>query len=89
MTIKVNFNDTKFTVTKKRRTTDLKALALTRVKVLLSCPNKSGPCYVIKRNKNDGWFVVRVTGDHRHFKHSLKSGIVTVPHPIKERSTTS
>lgn len=33
MTIKVNFNDTKFTVTKKRRTTDLKALALTRVKI--------------------------------------------------------
>jgi hypothetical protein len=33
MTIKVNFNDTKFTVTKKRRTTDLKALASTRVKI--------------------------------------------------------
>lgn len=36
MTIKVNFNDTKFTVTKKRRTTDLKALALTRVKIRIN-----------------------------------------------------
>ncbi|MCI5941725.1 MAG: type II toxin-antitoxin system HicA family toxin [Ligilactobacillus animalis] len=39
---------------------------------------------IIKLLKNDGWFVVRVTGDHWHFKHSLKSGIVTVPHPKKD-----
>lgn len=33
MTIKVNFNNTKFIVTEGRRTSDLKALALTRVKI--------------------------------------------------------
>ena len=25
----------------------------------------------------------RVTGSHHHYKHPIKSGIVTVPHPKK------
>ena len=29
--------------------------------------------------KNDGWYLVRVRGNHHHFKHETKSGIVTVP----------
>lgn len=39
---------------------------------------------IIKRLKNEGWFLARVTGDHYHFKHPTKKGIVTVPHPNKD-----
>ncbi|MES2219087.1 MAG: type II toxin-antitoxin system HicA family toxin [Pseudomonadota bacterium] len=35
---------------------------------------------------DDGWYEVRVTGSHHHFKHIVKSGIVTVPHPKKQIS---
>lgn len=38
---------------------------------------------VIKLIEEDGWYEVRVTGSHHHFKHNKKSGIVTVPHPKK------
>jgi predicted RNA binding protein YcfA (HicA-like mRNA interferase family) len=34
--------------------------------------------------KNDGWQHVRTAGSHWQFKHSLKKGIVTVPHPKKD-----
>ena len=40
--------------------------------------------YVIQMLKADGWFEVRVTGSHHHFKHNTKQGVVTVPHPKKE-----
>lgn len=33
---------------------------------------------VLKRLKNDGWFLVATRGSHRQFKHPLKSGRVTV-----------
>jgi predicted RNA binding protein YcfA (HicA-like mRNA interferase family) len=33
---------------------------------------------VIKRLEADGWFKVRAKGGHRQFKHSVKSGRVTV-----------
>ncbi|OGT46136.1 MAG: addiction module toxin, HicA family [Gammaproteobacteria bacterium RIFCSPHIGHO2_12_FULL_38_11] len=39
---------------------------------------------VIQMLKANGWFEVRVTGSHHHFKHQTKPGIVTVPHPKKE-----
>ena len=39
---------------------------------------------VIKAIEKDGWYLVRVTGDHHHFKHPVKSGIVTVSHPRKD-----
>lgn len=39
---------------------------------------------VIKMLKKDGWFLVRVTGDHHHFKHPIKKGVVTVPHPNRD-----
>ena len=32
----------------------------------------------------DGWYLVRVKGSHHHFKHSIKPGLVTVPHPKKD-----
>lgn len=39
---------------------------------------------LIKLVKDDGWQHVRTTGSHHHFKHPVKSGIVTVPHPKKD-----
>ncbi len=33
---------------------------------------------VIKRIEADGWYLARTTGDHRHFKHPIKPGIVTI-----------
>jgi predicted RNA binding protein YcfA (HicA-like mRNA interferase family) len=37
--------------------------------------------------KDDGWKELRVTGSHHHFKHSVKPGLVTVPHPKKDLPT--
>lgn len=42
---------------------------------------------VIKIVEEDGWYHVRTTGDHWHFKHPTKKGIVTVPHPRKDIPT--
>lgn len=39
---------------------------------------------VIEFLKADGWYEVRTTGSHHHFKHGQKTGIVTVPHPKKQ-----
>ncbi|MDK9720536.1 MAG: type II toxin-antitoxin system HicA family toxin [Rhodospirillales bacterium] len=39
---------------------------------------------VIKRIEAEGWFKVGQTGDHFHFKHPIKPGKVTVPHPKKD-----
>ncbi|GAP93949.1 type II toxin-antitoxin system HicA family toxin [Leptolyngbya sp. NIES-2104] len=33
---------------------------------------------VIKRLEADGWYLARTKGSHRQFKHSEKSGTVTV-----------
>ena len=38
---------------------------------------------VIRILKADGWMLARSKGSHQHFKHPLKKGIVTVPHPKK------
>lgn len=39
---------------------------------------------IIRQLQDDGWFEVRVTGSHHHFKHHHKPGVVTVSHPKKE-----
>ena len=39
---------------------------------------------VIAALEEDGWFLVRTTGSHHHFKHPAKKGIVTVKHPDKD-----
>lgn len=39
---------------------------------------------VIKMLEAHGWYLVRVTGSHHHFKHPTKPGIVTVKHPTKD-----
>jgi predicted RNA binding protein YcfA (HicA-like mRNA interferase family) len=36
----------------------------------------------IKLIEDDGWFLVRTRGSHRHFKHRIKPGLVTIAgHP--------
>ena len=39
---------------------------------------------LIRQLVADGWYEARVTGSHHHFKHSYKTGIVTIPHPRKQ-----
>jgi predicted RNA binding protein YcfA (HicA-like mRNA interferase family) len=39
---------------------------------------------IIRRLKQDGWFLVHVVGSHHQFKHATKPGKVTVPHPKKD-----
>jgi predicted RNA binding protein YcfA (HicA-like mRNA interferase family) len=40
---------------------------------------------VIKLIEQDGWYLVRMAGSHRHYKHPSKPGAVTVPgHPGKD-----
>jgi predicted RNA binding protein YcfA (HicA-like mRNA interferase family) len=39
---------------------------------------------VIRAIEADGWRLKRVTGDHHHFSHPERPGLVTVPHPIKD-----
>ncbi|SIO57752.1 type II toxin-antitoxin system HicA family toxin [Paraburkholderia phenazinium] len=39
---------------------------------------------LIRVLEEDGWYEVRVTGSHHHFKHAEKKGLVTVPHPKKD-----
>ena len=36
---------------------------------------------VIKMLKEDGWYEARTKGSHVQFKHPIKKGLVTVPHP--------
>lgn len=38
---------------------------------------------LIKLLNDDGWYIVRIKGDHHQLKHLTKEGIVTVPHPKK------
>jgi len=39
---------------------------------------------IIKRLKQDGWFLHNVRGSHHQYKHPQKKGRVTVPHPKKD-----
>ena len=32
----------------------------------------------------DGWTLARTAGSHRQYKHPIKKGVVTVPHPRKD-----
>jgi predicted RNA binding protein YcfA (HicA-like mRNA interferase family) len=34
---------------------------------------------IIKLIEKDGWYLVRIKGSHRQFKHPIKSGLVTIP----------
>jgi predicted RNA binding protein YcfA (HicA-like mRNA interferase family) len=39
---------------------------------------------LIKKIKEDGWFLVNVVGSHQQFKHPTKKGKETIPHPKKD-----
>jgi predicted RNA binding protein YcfA (HicA-like mRNA interferase family) len=39
---------------------------------------------VIKALKDAGWYKVGQSGDHLQFKHPIRPGRVTVPHPTKD-----
>jgi predicted RNA binding protein YcfA (HicA-like mRNA interferase family) len=39
---------------------------------------------IIKQLKCDGWVLHHVRGVHHQFKHPVKSGKVTAPHPSKD-----
>ena len=39
---------------------------------------------IIQRIEADGWFLVASKGSHRQFRHPVKKGRVTVPHPKKD-----
>jgi predicted RNA binding protein YcfA (HicA-like mRNA interferase family) len=39
---------------------------------------------IIQALMADGWTLARVKGDHHHFAHPTKPGVVTVPHPKKD-----
>ena len=37
---------------------------------------------IIRAIEDDGWYLVRTRGSHRHFKHPSKPGLVTIAgHP--------
>jgi predicted RNA binding protein YcfA (HicA-like mRNA interferase family) len=42
---------------------------------------------VIKKLEAAGWYEVRVTGSHHHFRHDERPGLVTVPHPKADLPT--
>jgi predicted RNA binding protein YcfA (HicA-like mRNA interferase family) len=39
---------------------------------------------IIRRLKSDGWYEVAQAGSRVQFKHPVKPGRVTVPHPKKD-----
>ena len=39
---------------------------------------------VVKLITASGWVLVRTSGSHHHFRHPLKPGLVTIPHPKKD-----
>ena len=41
---------------------------------------------IIKRLEEDGWYLVKTTGDHYQMKHPTKPGKVTIVHPAKDFS---
>ena len=39
---------------------------------------------IIRKMTQDGWVEVARKGSHKHFRHPIKRGRVTVPHPVKD-----
>lgn len=39
---------------------------------------------LIKMIEKDGWYLVATRGSHHQFKHPIKSGRITIPHPKKD-----
>jgi len=47
-------------------------------------PKRYASKELIKIIEDDGWYLVRCTGSHHHYKHDIKKGIVTIEHPRKD-----
>ena len=47
-------------------------------------PKRYSSKELIRILEADGWFLVNVEGSHYQFKHPIKKGRVTIPHPKKE-----
>lgn len=39
---------------------------------------------LIKMIEKDGWKLVNVKGSHHQYKHEIKKGKVTIPHPKRD-----
>ncbi|BAZ36623.1 hypothetical protein NIES4101_25420 (plasmid) [Calothrix sp. NIES-4101] len=39
---------------------------------------------MIKLIEDDGWYLARIKGSHRQYKHTIKSGLVTVPGKLSD-----
>ncbi len=39
---------------------------------------------LIKMLQDDGWELVAIRGSHHQFKHPVRKGRVTIPHPKKD-----
>lgn len=39
---------------------------------------------IIRLLQADGWELVRTKGSHRQYRHPVKPGLVTVPHPKRD-----
>lgn len=44
---------------------------------------------VIKILEQDGWYLVKITGNHHQYKHPTKPGRTTVKHPDKDIPTST
>ncbi len=44
---------------------------------------------ILKILNAHGWYEVNCVGDHHQFKHPIKKGKVTVPHPKKGFATSN
>ncbi len=38
----------------------------------------------MKLIEEEGWQLARIKGSHHHYKHPIRKGLVTVPHPKKD-----
>lgn len=43
---------------------------------------------MIRRLEDDGWYLVAFEGSHRHYKHNVKKGRVTVPGKLSSELRT-
>ncbi len=64
---------------------------LTRIRYVLYNVRREGKLMksyssreIINILKKDGWYILRVRGDHYQMKHPTKTGKVTVQHPKKD-----
>lgn len=39
---------------------------------------------MIKIIEKDGWYLVRMRGSHRQYKHEFKTGLVTIPGKLSD-----